>query len=561
MDWLAHMLKAHPELALFLTLAIGYAIGKIKFGSVQLGAVTGVLITGVVIGQVGVTVSSDLKSAFFLLFLFSIGYKTGPQFVNGLKSSGLSQVGLTVLLAVTGLATAYAVARVFGFDAGTGAGLLAGALTESAAMGTAADAVKRLGVDAAATQALTTNITVAFAVTYFLGVITTLTVLARLGPKLMRVDLVAACRELEREMGATPESQPGVVSGYFEFVIRAYMVPSSFDGKTVGNLEGMFGDARIFVSRIRQNGRIVEGRPDMVLHTGDTLTLGGRREHIVSEGNPLRHSEIEDRELLDFANLSLDVMLTNKQLHGRTLGELGQDAAARGVFLRRLTRGGEELPFTPRTKIERGDVLSLVGGKSDVERVAAQIGYPDRPTSATDMTTVGAAIFLGGLIGIPAIMIGKLEIGLSLSVGTLVGGLFFGWLRSVDRRFASIPEPTLWLFDSVGLAAFLAATGLGAGPDFIKGLKESGLSLVVAGLLCTTIPIVVTMLVGRYVVKMHPGILLGVCAGAATSAPGLASVQEVAKSKIPTLGYGVTYAVGNVFLALWGTVMVTLLSR
>lgn len=86
-------------------------------------------------------------------------------------------------------------------------------------------------------------------------------------------------------------------------------------------------------------------------------------------------------------------------------------------------------------------------------------------------------------------------------------------------------------------------------------------ALVVAGLLCTTIPIVVTMLVGRYALRMHPGVLLGVCAGAATSAPGLASVQEVAKSKIPTLGYGVTYAVGNVLLALWGTVMVTLLSR
>jgi len=244
---------------------------------------------------------------------------------------------------------------------------------------------------------------------------------------------------------------------------------------------------------------------------------------------------------------------------GHRLGDLG--ASARGVFLRKLVRANEELPFTPRTVVERGDVLTVFGMKPDVERVARDIGYADRPTSATDMVTVGAAIVLGGLIGLPALALGKLEIGLSMSVGVLVGGLVFGWLRSVDRRFGRIPEATLWLFDSVGLAAFLAAVGLSAGPDFVRGLWESGVSLVIAGLLSTTIPLVVTMLVGRYVVKMHPGVLLGVCAGAATSAPGLAAVQEMAKSKIPTLGYGVTYAIGNVLLALWGSVMVVLTAR
>ena len=142
----------------------------------------------------------------------------------------------------------------------------------------------------------------------------------------------------------------------------------------------------------------------------------------------------------------------------------------------------------------------------------------------------------------------------------LVGGLFFGWLRSVDRRFGRIPEPALWLFDSVGLAAFIAATGLRAGPDFVRGLQQSGVSLAIAGLLCTSVPFILTILVGRYVIKMHPGLLLGVCAGAGTSAPGLAAVQEVAKSKIPTLGYGVTYAIGNVLLALWGSVIVVLMT-
>ena len=228
--------------------------------------------------------------------------------------------------------------------------------------------------------------------------------------------------------------------------------------------------------------------------------------------------------------------------------------------MRKLTRAGQELPFTLGTVIERGDVFTVTGVKRHVERVAQEVGFAEWPTSATDMATVSAAIFLGGLIGLPAIAFGKLEIGLSLAVGVLFGGLVLGWLRSVNPRFGRIPEPTLWLFDSVGLTAFLALVGLSAGPDFVRGLKESGMSLVVAGIIVAALPPLVTILVGRYLLKMHPGVLLGVCSGAATSAPALAAVQEVAKSKVPTLGYGVSYAIGNVLLALWGSVMVLLMT-
>jgi putative transport protein len=558
-DSIVNALRQHPEVALFLTLAIGYAVGRIKLGSVQLGEVTGVLIAGVVIGQIGVAVSPDLSSTFFLLFLFSIGYKTGPQFVNGLRSSGMTQIGLTVFLCVTGLLVSFGLSRVFGFDAGTAAGLVAGALTESATVGTAGDAIRRLGLDAAATQRHTSNVTVAFAVTYFLGVITTMFVLSRVGPWLMRVDLAAACRELETEMGAV-EAEPGVMSSYAEFIVRAYAISNDLDGTTVGMLETRFGDNRVFVRRLRRRDDIIEGAVDLVLRGGDRVMLAGRHEVLLAESNPLRRHEVDDRQLLDMPVVSLDVVVTSHDVAGHTLSELGKRASSRGIFLRALVRAGQDLPFTPRTVVERGDVLTFVGAKPDVEREAARAGYVDRPTSMTDMVTVGAAVVLGAIIGIPAVAIGKLQIGLSLSVGVLVGGLFFGWLRSVDRRFGRIPEPALWLFDSVGLAAFIAATGLRAGPDFVRGLQQSGVSLAIAGLLCASIPFVLTILVGRYVVKMHSGLLLGVCAGAGTSAPGLAAVQEAAKSKIPTLGYGVTYAIGNVLLALWGSVMVVLMT-
>lgn len=557
MHWFAESLRHHPELALFLALAAGYALGRISIAGFKLGAVIGSLIAGVIIGQIGISVAAELKSIFFLLFLFSIGYKTGPQFFSGLRSSGLPQAGLTVLLCLTALAATWGAVQAFGFDAGTAGGLLAGSMTESATVGTAGDAIQRLDIDAAAKQALTTNGTVAFAVTYLVGLVAVVTFLSRVAPKLMRVDLAAECRRLEDEMGLERE-ETGVVSAYYDVIMRSYEVPPGFGERSVAALEASFPAQRVFVERVRQGGKVADANTTLRLRPGDRVVLSGRHEALVNEANPLRQHEVEDRELLDVPMVALDVVLTDRKVARRALGTFAVDAAARGVFLRRIRRAGQELPLTPRTILERGDVLSLSGARRHVEPLATAIGWISRPTAETDMIPVALAIVIGGLIGLPALTIGPLQLELSLAVGVLLGGLALGWLSSVERRFGQIPEPALWLFDSLGLTAFIAAVGLSAGPAFVEGLRQSGLALIAAGLIVAIVPHLVTVLFGRYVLRMHPGILLGVCCGAGTTGPSLAAVQEVAKSKIPTLGYGVSYAIGNVLLALWGAVIVLL---
>ena len=560
-DWLIRALQSHGELALFLSLGLGYALGKLRLGSFKVGPVLGCLIAGVLVGQLDVPVSRDLKYAFFLLFLFAIGYKTGPQFFSGLKSSGLPQTGLTVFLCGSGLGTAWLVATLFGFDVGTAAGLLAGGMTESATVGTAGDAIARLSLDPAVRQQLVSNVAVAFAVTYLVGLITAVWVLSVLGPKLMGVDLAAECRQLEEKMGAVT-AEPGVLSAYSRHGIRAYRVTAALAGRTTRQLEALFAGERVFVERVRQADGIKDSSLDLVLQAGDTVALAGRRDLLLGATNPLAAQEVDDAELLDIPVVAVEMTLTNRALAGRTIREVARSLGeqSRGVFLRKITRAGNVLPTTQETVLERGDVLTLVGSKQNVEEVEPAIGYAEWVTSATDMVTVGIAVVVGGLIGLPAIRIAALEIGLSLAVGVLLGGLVAGWLRSMSRRFGRIPEPALWLFDSVGLNAFLALVGISAGPDFVRGLQESGLPLVLAGFLVCAIPHIATILLGRYVLKMHPGILLGVCAGAGTSAPGLAAVQDKAQSTIPTLGYGVSYAVGNVLLALWGTVVVLLMT-
>ena len=465
-------------------------------------------------------------------------------------------------MAVTGLLVAWLVAGLFGYDAGTAAGLVAGALTESATIGTAMDAIARLDLPEAERTALDNNIPVAFAVTYLVGVIGAAWVLAQLAPKLMRIDLADECRKLEEQMhgGVTVQA-----SAWREFEFRAYAVDpgSRFVGRGIADVEAAAPGSRIFVEQVRSRGEIVAARDVAQLRGGDVVAIAGRRTTLVevleASGSGLR--EVDDHELLDLPSDVVDVVVTSKTIDGRTLADIAQDEAYRGVFLRKITRAGNDLGRLPDTVVHRGDVLTLVGSAASTSRVADAIGVADRASDVTDMLVVATGIVAGALIGLPALHIGGVEIGLSMPVGVLLGGLVCGWLRSVRPRwFGRIPGPTLWIFESIGLAGFVAVVGLNAGPDFVEGLRTSGASLVLAGALTVSVALLIGVFVGRWLFKMHPGVLLGVCAGACTATPALAAIQETARSSVPSIGYGVAYAVGNVFLAIWGTVIVALLA-
>jgi putative transport protein len=560
---LSATLRAHPEIAFFLVLGIGYALGKLKIGSFSLGAVTGTLLAGVAVGQLEVHVPGEVKQCFFLLFLFSTGFRSGPQFFRGLKSDGIQQAALAVIIGTTGLAVAYLVSRLLSYDAGTAAGVIAGSLTESSTIGTASDAISRLGASAADRATMINRIPVAFAVTYLIGVVGAAWFLAQLAPRIMGIDLEEECRRYERELQGGGHENESTARRDIEY--RAYTVQpgSPLIGRRVHEIEQQTKAARLFVERVRRGDQILEPDETTTVLSGDTLATTGRRELLIAkvDEQKLGVREVDDRDLLDVPAAVLDVVVTRADVDGRTLADLSSEEAVRSVYLRRLTRAGTPVATFPGTKVQRGDVVTLVGPTRRLADAASRIGVPDRATDATDMVLVAFGIVAGALIGIPAVMLGGLEIGLSVSVGVLLSGVVCGWLRSMwPRYFGRIPGPTLWVFESIGLAGFVAVVGLDAGPDFVSGLRTSGPSLVLAGVVTVFVPHLVGVVLGYWAFKMPPGVLLGVCAGAGTATPALAAIQEAAKSTVPTLGYGVSYAVGNVLIALWGTVIVALLA-
>jgi putative transport protein len=272
-------------------------------------------------------------------------------------------------------------------------------------------------------------------------------------------------------------------------------------------------------------------------------------------------AEVEDPELLAMPVEGIDVLVTNKAVDGKTLAELAQSPAVRGVFLRKITRGATatDIPILPNTTIQRGDLFTLVGRTQDTAAAIRLLGVPDRPTDVADVAFIGAAIVIGALIGAYVLNIGGVPITLSTAGGALIAGIVGGWLRSVRPSFGRIPTPTVWFMNSVGLNIFIAIVGISAGPGFVDGLKTQGIGLFLWGALATTIPLVLGMFVAKYVFRFHDAITLGAVSGARTTTASLGLVTDQAKSQVPALGYTVTYAVGNTLLTIWGMVIIMLM--
>jgi putative transport protein len=558
MSYLVTALRQNPELAIFLTLALGFLIGRIRIGSFSLGNVVGTLLAGVLIGQLDIKVDPVVKTVFFALFLFATGYKVGPQFFRGLRKSALPQVTLTVVLCVTSLVTTVVAAKILKYDCGTAAGLMAGAFTESTVIGTAGDTISRLDLPQDERDRLLNNIPVAYAVSYLVGTGFVVWFLSSLAPRLLKANLKEESRKLEAQLASGPKQEPGTQSAYRDWDLRTYrLAVDPFVNGTVAALERSFAPARVFVERIRRGDAISDASSDTVLRAGDVLAVAARREVILGSGTALG-TEVDDRELLDFPLVALDVVLTNRAIAERTLAELAEEHG-RGVVLMKLVRGGEEIPFTATTTLNRGDLLRLAGRQQDVERAGKALGYIERPSSETDIIFVGLGIVLGGFVGAMTINVAGLPLSLTASGGALIAGLVFGWLRSVRPTFGRIPEPALWVFDTVGLAVFIGVVGLNAGPSFVAGLRTTGPSLLVVGFIVAVLPHITAILFGRHVLKMNPVILLGACAGAGTVTAALRSIQDEAGSKLPVLGYTVPYAVGNILLTAWGPVIVILM--
>jgi putative transport protein len=557
---IGELLRSQPEIALFASLALGYFIGSFKIRPIQLGGVCGTLIVALLLGQTGARLAPDLKNIAFALFIFALGFTGGPQFFanigRGWRYGLLSIVEIVSVLILIMLAV-----LVLRLDAGTAAGLLAGAATESAVIGTASEAISKLGFADAETARLQANIVTAYSVSYLFGLVTIVLFTSQFAPLLLRVNLREEAERVWHKLGGDGALDEGQRMGAPALVGRAFRVGPAA-GLSIGALEQRYG-SNVTVEQVDRSGASVSIAPGLLLAADDLVLVAGRREALVAAAAAIG-TEVADARFGALPVERVDVVLTRREAHGQSVAQLREQAGpeqGRGVYIAAVTRLETRIPALPGTELNRGDVLTLVGAKADVARGARQLGYVLPPTQKTDFVYLGLGVLAGMAIGHLGGRIGGVSVALGTGGGCLLSGLLFGWIRSRYPLIGSLPSAAAQILKDFGLATFIAAVGLSAGPDAIKLVREYGVALPFVGILMVLIPGLLSLWIGRMFLKLDAPMLLGAIAGQQCSTPAISALVGVTGNSTPVIGYTITYALSNILLPLMGPLVVGLAGK
>ncbi len=555
-----------PLAVLFITVSLGYLIGKFKVGRFVLGGIAGTLIMGVTIGQLGIKVDASVKSIFFALFIYAVGYQGGPQFFQALNRRTLNQLASAFVMTFVGLLTVLASAWIFDLDRGTAAGLAAGALTQSAIIGTAGEAIQQLDVSADIQHKMQTNIAVGYAVTYIFGSLGPILMATWFFPVVMKWDIrkeaVAMAKQLS---GGRAELEPGEFEAVEPIATRFYRVTT--EGKAAGKssfqVDEDLGDAAV-EALIRGGQRLESFSDDTTIEPEDIVALTGEMptmEHGAAYFGP----EVEPPKGFDLVEERREIILMDKGFVGKPISAIHDELSVstrHGVFLISAKRLGRELPLLAGVELHRGDELHFSGKPKDLDRVQAKLGYKISAAAITDFVFFGLGMAVGVVIGFFTVRVHGIPITLGTGGGCLLSGLLFGWLRSAHPRFAALPIGASNFLRDFGLAVFVGVVGLEAGPEAISTIQQYGMELLLLGVAVTLLPIVVTFYFSYYVLRIqNPIEALGCMVGGRSANPAFAALLEKAGNATPVVSFTVCYAVANVFLTLWGPVIIGVITK
>ena len=543
-------LAEQPVFTFFFILGVGYLIGNIRIGSFSFGPVAGVLFIGLFLGHFDFRIPPGVQSVGFAMFIFSVGYQAGPRFFDVLRADGLRYFMLAVVIASTGFLVAVVATKLLSLTPGTSAGLLAGGLTSSPTLAAAQEAVRSGQVsppDGMTADEMIGNIATGYAITYIFG-LAGLIAIIKILPQVLKINLAADAKEMEqKEKAAGLDPVNPVARGYIVTNEEVTKIPKA-------KLKQEYWDHSI-VSRVVRNGELLKPGSIERLELGDEVYILAPTSFFVKSLQKIAlGEEISPKEELDTFREAAQIVVINSAVIGKSPAEL-DIAVKHGVLVTSIVRMRMEMPLTADLVLKKGDILNVVGTRENVDSLGKVLGHVERKVAETDMVTFCFGIALGVLIGLLAINVGQLKLGLGSAGGLLTAGLLIGYLRSVHPTFGRLPDAARWILMEFGLLTFMAGVGLRAGGDIVETFLSAGPLLIVAGIMVTTIPILVGYLFGRKVLKIPPILLFGGITGSMTSGASLSVVTKAADSSVPSLGYTGAYAFANVLLTIAGSII------
>ncbi|AJI45963.1 aspartate-alanine antiporter [Francisella tularensis subsp. novicida] len=556
----------NPFIALFLTLSLGYLVGKIKYKTFVLGGISGSLIIGVIIGQLNITISPDIGSLFFALFIYAVGYQGGAQFFRSLNKDTLLLLASSTITCVLGLVCVLVFAWIFQLDKGTAAGLGAGGLTQSAMIGSANNAIAMINsVSESTIHTMQTNVAVGYAVCYIFGSFGPIILLATIFPLVMKWDLRKEAIKLATEQSdGNLDLEAGQFSAFSEYTTRAYKInrDSLLLGKSLVEVYKTY-KYKVVIENIIRDNKLLTITPETTINTNDIVAITFYADldiqSIIS-----KDIEVTKPEQFNFIEEKRSLILTNKNLFNKTIKEVKdiiQDKNYYGVFLQKIIRSGQKLPISDDLKLRRGDEIRLIGKPEDLDKISNKIGTFISEAPITDFIFFGLGMVLGYIFGLISFNIFGISITLGAGVGCLLSGLIFGWIRSIKPQFSNLPVGASNFIRDLGLAIFVASVGITAGPQAITAIKEHGLTLFFLGIGVTIIPQVISFYISYYLLKIkNPIVLLATIAGGRSANPGFAALLERAGNATPVIPFTSSYALANIWLTLWGPIIVALVT-
>lgn len=551
-------LQQNPYILLFFVVGMAVWVGRFNIKGYGLGMVAGAIVVGAALSvwastyDVKLQLDNFARLLFYYLFMYGVGLRVGPSFINSLKGDGLTFTFLAIVSCVVGLALIVFGVKFFDLPTGAAGGILAGSQTMSAAIGSADLAISSGAValpPGTTTEQASSMVALSYGITYIWGTVGII-LLCKYLPRFWGVDAKAAAKRYEAEHGVKDIEGAGL-SGYRGGGVRAYRLENAATaGKSIAQFRQTYPQYRII--NVARGGESVGAGADLVLQKGDVIALGGRTGDLTANMG-LIGPELDDPVALNVPLDQAEILVTNKEVIDKELENFRFTEHAGQIQIVRYERGGAPIPAGLKTKLQRFDIISVVGLKGAVDDVAKMFGRIARPSSATDLLTLAAGMILGFLIGKIEFPAFGASVGLGNAGGLLLSGIIVSSLVSRLRFFGSTPNAARNILEDLGLIVFIAIVGINAGAGLLSQLTGGvALKIFIVGFIACTVPPFIVWALGYHVFKINPAVLMGGVAGARShSGPAREAAAEI-KSSVPWIGFPVAYAVSGVLLTIFG---------
>ncbi|MGY0777020.1 putative transporter [Azospirillum argentinense] len=540
MHALIDLFLAMPPIArvvfmLGITSALGLALGHIRLRGVGLG-IGGVLFAGIAVGhfakQAGVTLNAEMMEFIrdfgLILFVYTIGIQVGPGFFAALKKSGLALNGLALLMVGSSILLTAILVLFDLVPLGSGLGVFAGGVTNAPALAASQQVLKEVGADAAV-MALPG---LAFAVTYPFGIAGNLLAMAA-----VRIAFRIDPQEEARAFEAARRAEVAALD-----TMDIAVTNPALRGVRLGDLT-LLPSLGVCASRLLRGGQLRVPGEDTRLEEGDVLHVVGPRPKL-EQVRLLMGREADVRLTTKGSDLRWErIVVTANPVLGKSIAALNLKGAC-DVVVSRVNRAGVELVPNAALKLQFGDILTVIGKPDDLKAAACIIGNSERRLQTVEMIPVFVGITLGALLGaIPLFLPGMpAPLRLGMAGGPLIVAIVLARIGHIGPLVWFMPPAANLALREIGIVLFLAVLGIASGDRFVETMASgAGLPWMAWGVLVTLVPLLLTGLLARGMMKLNFLSICGVLAGAQTNPPGLAYANAVVASEAPALAYATVY--------------------